>query len=109
MGVGLSPIGRFINLGHFGVLFLGLIYGFAIGILQSWYNKISLDNINLMDIIVLNTLGIVPLIMRSGTAGIYNWIFSTSFVLFLPLLLIDIFRRKKSIESSKYQKKEYKK
>ena len=110
MGVGLSPIAEgFINLGHFGVLFLGLIYGLAIGILQSWYNKISLDKINLIDIIVLNTLGIVPLIMRSGTAGIYNWIFSTSFVLFLPLLLIDIFKRKKFREISKFQINEYKK
>ena len=95
MGISLSPIAEgYINLGYFGVFFIGLFYGLAIGILQFFYNKISLDKISLLDIILLNTLGIVPLIMRSGSAGMYNWIFSSSFVILLPLLIIDIYQRK---------------
>ena len=72
----------------------GVIYGLSIGLLQNFYNKISLDKINLLDIYILNTLAIVPLMMRAGSAGIYNWIFSTSFVMLLPILLITIFQRK---------------
>ncbi len=96
LGFGLSPVAEgFINLGYLGVFFIGLIYGLSIGLIQSFYNKISLESISLIDIVVLNTLGIVPLMMRAGTAGIYNWIFSTIFVLFLPLIIIDIFQLKK--------------
>ena len=98
-GFGLSPIAEgYINFGYIGVFITGLIYGLAIGILQSFYNKISIDKISLIDIFVLNTLGIVPLIMRAGTAGIYNWIFSTSFVILLPLLLLEIFQQRKLIQ-----------
>ena len=91
LGFALSPIAEgIINFGVIGVFFTGFIYGISIGFLQSFYNKISLDKIYFLDIIVLNTLGIVPLIMRAGSAGIYNWIFSSSFVILLPLLLIEI-------------------
>ena len=94
-GFALSPIAEgFINLGHLGVFITGLIYGLAVGFLQSFYNKISLKRVDLLDIFILNTIGMLPLIMRSGSAGIYNWIFSTSFVILLPLLIIDIYRRK---------------
>jgi len=94
-GFGLSPIAEgWINFKYLGIIFIGLTYGLSIGILQFFYNKISLDRLNLFDIFVLNTLGIVPLIMRSGSAGIYNWIFSTSFVMLLPVLLITIFQIK---------------
>ena len=96
LGFGLSPIAEgYINFGYLGVFITGIVYGLAVGILQIFYNKISLERINLLDIFIINTLGIVPLIMRIGSAGIYNWIFSTSFVILLPLLIIDIFRRKK--------------
>lgn len=96
-GFGLSPVAEgFINLGYFGVFFIGLVYGLAIGLLQTLYNKISLENISLIDILILNTLGIVPLIMRSGSAGIYNWIFSCSFVILLPLLIIELFKTKRN-------------
>ena len=96
LGFGLSPVAEgFINLGYLGVFFIGLIYGLSIGLIQTLYNKISLERISLIDIVVLNTLGIIPLIMRSGTAGIYNWIFSIIFVLLLPLIIIDIFQLKK--------------
>ena len=99
LGFGLSPIAEgYINFGYIGVFITGLIYGLAIGILQSFYNKISIDKISLIDLFVLNTLGIVPLIMRAGTAGIYNWIFSTSFVILLPLLLLEIFQQRKLIQ-----------
>ena len=95
IGFGLSPIAEgLINFGIIGVIFTGFIYGIAIGLLQSFYNKISLNNIDLLDIIILNTLGIVPLMMRAGSAGIYNWIFSSSFVILLPLLIIEVFNRK---------------
>ena len=97
-GFGLSPVAEgFINLGYFGVFFIGLVYGLAIGLLQTLYNKISLENINLIDILILNTLGIVPLIMRSGSAGIYNWIFICSFVILLPLLIIEFFKTKRNV------------
>ena len=36
--------------------------------------------------------------MRAGTAGIYNWIFSTSFVILLPLLLLEIFQQRRLIQ-----------
>ena len=99
LGFGLSPIAEgYINFGYIGVFITGLIYGLAIGILQSLYNKISIDKISLIDLFVLNTLGIVPLIMRAGTAGIYNWIFSTSFVILLPLLLLEIFQQRRLIQ-----------
>ena len=101
LGLGLSPIAEgYINFGYIGVFITGLIYGLAIGILQSLYNKISIDKISLIDLFVLNTLGIVPLIMRAGTAGIYNWIFSTSFVILLPLLLLEIFQQRKLIQNT---------
>ena len=104
LGFGLSPIAEgWINFKYLGIAITGLIYGITIGLLQSFYNKISLDKIYLLDIIVLNTLGIVPLIMRSGTAGIYNWIFSTSFVMLLPILLITIFKRKKNQRNPKVE------
>jgi len=94
-GFGLSPIAEgWINFKYLGIIITGLIYGLSIGLIQYFYNKISLDKINLFDIFILNTLGIVPLIMRSGSAGIYNWIFSTSFVMLLPVLLITLFRKK---------------
>ncbi len=106
-GFGLSPIAEgYINFGYFGVFITGLIYGLAIEILQSFYNKISLDKISLIDIFVLNTLGIVPLIMRAGTAGIYNWIFSTSFVMLLPLLIFEVFQKTKLIKISKSRRDE---
>jgi len=96
-GFGLSPIAEgWINFKYLGIFITGLIYGLSIGLLQYFYNRISLYRINLLDIFVLNTLGIVPLIMRSGTAGIYNWIFSCSFVMLIPVLIITIFQRKKS-------------
>ena len=96
-GFGLSPVAEgFIKLGYFGVFFIGLVYGLSIGLLQTLYNKISLENISLIDIVILNTLGIVPLIMRSGSAGIYNWIFSSSFVILLPLLIIELFKTKRN-------------
>ena len=38
---------------------------------------------------------------ESGLAGIYNWMFSTSFVIFLPLFKIDIYDR---INSKKFPK-----
>ena len=102
LGFGLSPIAEgWINFKYLGVSITGLIYGISIGLLQSVYNKISLDKINLLDIFILNSLGIVPLIMRVGTAGIYNWIFSTSFVIFLPILLISILQRKKYLRNIK--------
>ena len=102
-GFGLSPIAEgWINFKYLGVFITGLIYGISIGLLQYFYNKISLDRINLLDIYVLNTLGIVPLIMRSGTEGIYNWIFSSSFVMLLPVLLITISQRKKIQDKSKF-------
>ena len=70
IGFTLSPIAEgFINLGYLGVIITGLIYGVFVGFLQSFYNKISLERIDLFDIFVLNTLGIVPLIMRAGSAG----------------------------------------
>ena len=95
LGYGLSPIAEgWINYKYLGISFIGLIYGLSIGLLQNFYNKISLDKINLLDIYILNTLAIVPLMMRAGSAGIYNWIFSTSFVMLLPILLITIFQRK---------------
>ncbi len=98
-GFGLSPIAEgWINFKYFGIFITGLIYGLSIGLLQYFYNNISLDRINLLDIFILNTLGIVPLIMRSGSAGIYNWIFSSSFVMLLPVLLITLFHRKKVLE-----------
>lgn len=93
-GFGLSPIAEgLINFGIIGVFINGFIYGSAISLLQYFYNKISLDSINLLDIIIINTLTIIPLIMRAGNAGIYNWIFSTSFVLLLPLLVIEFFHK----------------
>ena len=96
LGFALSPIAEgLINFGKIGVIFTGFIYGIAVGFLQILYNKISLDEINLSDIIVINTLGIIPLIMRAGSAGIYNWIFSTSFVMIFSLLLIEVFQTKK--------------
>ena len=99
LGYGLSPIAEgWINFKYLGIIITGLFYGISIGLLQSFYNKISLDKINLLDFFVLNTLGIVPLMMRSGSAGIYNWIFSTSFVMFLPILLLTLFQRKKYLE-----------
>ncbi len=97
LGFGLSPIAEgYINLGYLGVFISGFIYGTYVGFLQFFYNKISLARINLFDIFILNSIGMVPLIMRSGTAGVYNWIFSTTFVIFLPLLIIDIYRKKSS-------------
>ena len=84
-----------LNFKYLGVFITGLIYGLSIGLLQYFYNRISLDRINLLDIFVLNTLGIVPLIMRSGTAGIYNWIFSSSFVMLIPVLINYYFLGKK--------------
>ena len=102
LGFALSPIAEgFINLGYLGVFITGLIYGLSVGFIQSLYNKISLARINLFDIFVLNTIGILPLIMRVGSTGIYNWIFSTSFVIFLPILIIDIYER---INSKKFAK-----
>ena len=73
----------------FGIAFTGFIYGISIGILQNYYNKITLNKINIFDLIILNSISIVPLMMRSGTAGIYNWIFSTSFILFVIIFFIE--------------------
>ena len=90
LGFGLSPIAEgYFNLGMFGIAFTGFIYGISIGILQNYYNKITLNKINIFDLIILNSISIVPLMMRSGTAGIYNWIFSTSFILFVIIFFIE--------------------
>ena len=102
LGYGLSPIAEgWINSKYLGIAVIGLIYGFSIGLLQNFYNKISLDKISLLDIYFLNTLAIVPLIMRAGSAGIYNWIFSTSFVMLLPILLVTIFQRKTQLSNQR--------
>ena len=94
LGFGLSPIAEgLINLGNIGVIYIGIIYGISIGLLQAFFNKISLEKISVFDIVILNTLGIIPLIMRSGSAGIYNWIISSSIVLILPILIIDLFKK----------------
>ena len=95
IGFGLSPVAEgYVNFGYLGVCIIGVFDGLSVGFLQFFYNKISLERINLLDIFVINILGIVPLIMRTGSAGIYNYIFSTSFAILLPLLIIDIFQRK---------------
>ena len=99
LGFALSPIAEgLINFGIFGVFLNGFIYGVFINLIQYFYNKISLERINLLDIFVLNTTAMVPLIMRAGSAGIYNWIFSTSFVILLPLLLLEIFQKRNLIQ-----------
>ena len=96
LGFALSPIAEgLINVGSFGVFIIGFIYGMAISLIQSFYNKISLDKINLLDICIINSIGMVPLIMRAGTSGIYNWIFSTTFVILLPIVIIEIFQGRK--------------
>lgn len=105
LGFALSPIAEgYTNFGYLGVFITGLVYGLSIGFLQTFYNKISLERINLLDIFVLNTIGIVPLIMRAGSASLYNWIFSTSFVILFALLIIDIFLRKKISKNIQNQK-----
>ncbi len=106
LGFGLSPIAEgLINFGVFGVILNGFIYGLSINLLQYFYNKISLERINLLDIFILNTTAMVPLIMRAGSAGIYNWIFSTSFVILLPLLLLEILQKRNLIQIIKKKKK----
>ena len=44
-----------VNLGYFGVFFIGLVYGLSIGLIQTLYNKISLENIH--------TLLLLPILM----------------------------------------------
>ena len=96
LGFALSPIAEgLINFGSFGVFIIGFIYGMAISLIQSLYNKISIDKINLLDICIINAVSMVPLMMRAGTAGIYNWIFSMSFVILLPIVVIEIFNGSK--------------
>ena len=83
----------FNNFGYLALFINGLIYRLLLGFIQSLYNKILLARIKLFDIFVLNTLGIVTLMMRFGSNGIYNWILNNSFVIFLPPFIIDTYQR----------------
>ena len=98
LGYALSPIAEgYINFGTLGVLILGLFYGFCINFLQFQYNNISYKSINLFDILILNSISIIPLIMRAGTAGIYNYILSISFAIFISLLSLIFFDKLRTL------------
>ena len=98
LGYALSPIAEgFINFGTLGVLIIGLFYGSFINFLQFQYNNISYKFINLFDILILNSISIIPLIMRAGTAGIYNYILSISFALFISLLSLIFFDKLRTL------------
>ena len=98
IGYALSPVAEgYINKGIPGVFLIGLIYGFCIKFLQEYYNKISITNFIFTDIFILNIISIAPLIMRSGSLGIYNWILSTTFITLIPILIIYLFNKRFSL------------
>ena len=100
IGFGLSPIAEgYINSGLFGIIFIGFIYGACVRIIQESYNKISIKNFSLFDLIIINSASMIPLMMRAGAMGIYNWIFSITFISFLPILIIEFLKNLKLVEN----------
>ena len=100
IGFGLSPIAEgYINSGLFGIIFIGFIYGAVVRIIQDSYNKISIKQFNFFDLIILNSASMIPIMMRVGSMGIYNWIFSITFVSFLPILIIEFLKNLKFMQN----------
>ena len=100
IGFGLSPISEgYINNGLLGIFSIGFIYGSFVRILQNSYNKMAIESFNFFDHIVINSACMIPLMMRAGTVGIYNWIFSITFMSFIPILIIEFLRNLKSIQN----------
>ena len=96
IGYGLSPVAEgYINTGTLGVFLIGIVYGFSIRFLQENYNKITMSGLHFKDICILNSISVVPLMMRSGSLGIYNWILSTAFIILIPIFIIFLFKKKK--------------
>ncbi len=94
IGYGLSPVAEgYINKGKTGIFLIGIIYGFSIRFLQENYNKISMKRLSFTDLCILNSISVTPLIMRSGSLGIYNWILSTTFILFIPISIIFLLNK----------------
>lgn len=94
IGFGLSPVAEgFINKGILGIAMIGFIYGSFVFFLQAAYNKICLKAFNFFDLITLCSVIMIPLMMRSGSLGIYNWIFSISFVSLIPITIIELLKK----------------
>ena len=94
IGFGLSPVAEgFINKGILGIAIIGFIYGSFVFFLQAAYNKICLKTFNFFDLITLCSVIMIPLMMRSGSLGIYNWIFSISFVSLIPITIIELLKK----------------
>tara|TARA_Y100001968_G_C19437004_1_gene760293 strand:+ start:57 stop:1457 length:1401 start_codon:yes stop_codon:yes gene_type:complete len=97
LGFGLSPVAEgYINFGYLGVLIIGIIYGGCIGVLHKLYNKININSIGLGEIIIICSASVTPLIMRSGMAGLYNWIFSIILILLVISNAVDIIISKRN-------------
>lgn len=100
IGFGISPIAEgYINGRLLGIFFIGFIYGSFVYIIQNSYNKMSVSKFNLYDLIIINSASMIPLMMRSGAMGIYNWIFSIAFMSILPILIIEFLKNLNSFKN----------